>query len=333
MEFFFTYTIPVELTLGLTLSLILFLIAGLQQLWRPSSKMNKSHQEKRLLPLPPGRFGLPLIGETLEFLRTQKEGRPQKFFDDRIAGYGETLKTSIVGFPTVILASPAGNKTAFSNSHSLWPASMVSILGKESLIGNLSKSRSLRIRKALATFLRPESLQTYMSSVDVIVFTFIKLQFAGKSNVFLLPLMKKLTFSIACKVLVGRSDGKDQDMLLLPFATMVKGLLQIPIRIPGTRYHKALAASDEVKQHLQVWIDERRRDMASGLVTEQQEDIISGLLAYKDEHGEALADMEVKDNILMLLTAGHDTSTMAATMACKFLASNPHIMDEVYRGL
>ena len=34
--------------------------------------------------------------------------------------------------------------------------------------------------------------------------------------------------------------------------------------------------------------------MASCLVTEQQ-DILSGLLTYKDEHGEALADKEVKD--------------------------------------
>ena len=100
-------------------------------------------------------------------------------------------------------------------------------------------------------------------------------------------------------------------MLLLPFATMVKGLLQIPIRIPGTTYQKDLAASDELRKHLQVWINERKRDMVSGLVTEQQ-DILPGLLTYKDEHGEALADSEVKDNILLLLTAGHDTTTVAA---------------------
>ena len=251
--------------------------------------------------------------------------------DDRISAYGETFKTSLVSFPMVVLASPLGNKAAFSNTYRSWHASVISVLGDESLTGCVGH-RATRIRNALMVFLRPEALQRYTSRADRIALAFIRDHLEGESKVALFPLMKKLMFTIACEVLVGRRDREDQDKLHRPFDTMVEGLFQLPINIPGTAYSKAIAASDAIRKHLQVWIDERRRDMAAGLVT-GQEDILSGFLEYRDEHGEPFSDKAIKDNILTLLFAGHDTSTSVATIACKYLASNPDIMEEVYRGL
>ena len=325
----FTPTIPVELIVWVTLSLLLF-IAGLHQLWRSSSKKKNKSQQGKKLPLPPGRFGLPFVGETLEFLGSLRKGVPWQFFDDRIAAYGETFKTSLLASRTVVLAGPLGNKTVFSNTYTSWPASVVSVLGDESLTGCVGH-RATRIRNALMVFLRPEALQRYTSRADRIALAFIRDHLEGESKVALFPLMKKLMFTIACEVLVGRRDREDQDKLHRPFDTMVEGLFQLPINIPGTAYSKAIAASDAIRKHLQVWIDERRRDMAAGLVT-GHEDILSGFLAYKDEHGQPFSDKEVKDNILTLLCAGHETSASVATMAGKYLAANPNIMDEVYRG-
>ena len=320
-----TSTIPVELIVGVTLSLLL--IAALQKLWRPSSILkNKSQQQDKKLPLPPGRLGLPFIGETLESLGAQRKGNLWKFFDDRISAYGETFKTSLMASPTIVLASPSGNKAAFSNSYSAWPTSVVSVLGNESITACVGH-RATRIRNAFMQFLRPESLQRHTSRADLIALAFIRDHIEGKSKVALFPLVKKLMFTIACEVLIGRGDRKDQDVVHGPLDTMVKGLFQLPINIPGTAYSKAIAASDAIRKQLQVWIDERRRDMVS-----EHADILSGFLDYTDEQGEPFSDKQVKDNILTLLFAGHDTSTSVATMACKYLASNPHIMDQVYRG-
>ena len=180
-------------------------------------------------------------------------------------------------------------------------------------------------------FLRPESLQRYTSRVDLIALAFIRDDLEGKCRVTLFPLMKKLLFSIACEVFFGRGDREDQDMLRGLFDTMVKGFAQLPINIPGTPYSKAHAASDAIRKHLQVWIEKRRRDMDAGLVT-GHEDILSGFLCYRDEQGEPFSDKAIKDNILTLLFAGHDTGSSVTTMTCKYLASNPHIMDQVYRG-
>ena len=330
MEFLTYNAILVAIIIGVSLPL-LFLIAGLLQLWRPSSNLkNKSQQEKKL-PLPPGRLGLPFIGESLEFIGTQKKGIPRKFIDDRISAYGDIFKTSLIASPTIVLARPSGNKAAFSSSYSVWPISVVSVLGNESLMSCVGPPAT-RIRNALMLFLRPESLQRYTSRVDHITLAFIRDHIEGKSKVALFPLMKKLMFTIACEVLIGRGDRKDQDVVHGPLDTMVKGLFQLPINIPGTPYSKAHAASDAIRKQLQVWIDERRRDMDAGLVT-GHEDILSGFLCYRDEQGEPFSDKAIKDNILTLLFAGHDTSSSVATMTCKYLASNPDIMDQVYKGL
>ena len=321
--------IPVELIIGLIMSLPLF-IAGLQQLWRSSSKKDK-HQHEKKLPLPPGRLGLPFIGETLELWRASLQGLPWKFMDDRISAYGETFKTRLLGFPAVVLASPLGNKAAFSNVHISLPPSILAVLGTESVIGHVGAHATL-LRKAVTMLMRPESLQRYTNRVDLIILGFIREHFEAKSEVILGPLMKKLTFSIACEVLLGLADIKEQDRLFLHFDTMVKGMMQMPINIPGTRYHKAVAESNAIRKQFQSWINERKRDIDAGSIPEYP-DILSGVLAYMDKHGKPLSDKEVKDNILFLLFANYDAATVVATMTCKYLASDPHIMDEVYRGL
>ncbi|OWM70186.1 hypothetical protein CDL15_Pgr026036 [Punica granatum] len=65
--------------------------------------------------LPPGRFGWPLVGEMMEFLRANWEGCPDKFVRDRVERYGSTMfRTCVFGEPMVFLCGSAGNKFLFS---------------------------------------------------------------------------------------------------------------------------------------------------------------------------------------------------------------------------
>jgi cytochrome P450 family 26 subfamily A len=48
--------------------------------------------------LPPGSKGWPIIGETLEYLSTARNGVPEKFVADRRKKYdAKVFKTSLVG--------------------------------------------------------------------------------------------------------------------------------------------------------------------------------------------------------------------------------------------
>lgn len=311
----------------LTFSAGILFLSFVFQLWRSSKKRINGK------PLPPGRFGLPFIGETLDFLQTQKRNKSWEFVEKRATEYGEVFKTSLIGDPTVCASSPAGNKMVFTNENKLvnvsWPGSVIDVLGKRSLIA-LKGEEAKRIRNAVMTFLRPEALQMYTTRADANVRRFMERYWEGKEQVKVYPLMKRFAFSLACELLMSRYDEKEQQMLEEPFTTMMKGILQLPINLPGTRYRKAMSAAKMLRSTFQKWLDERRKDLEQGKVAADH-DLLTCLLTFRDENGQGLTDEDMNDNILLLLFAGHDTSLVVTTMVCKFLAENPTVFEEVWK--
>jgi hypothetical protein len=55
------------------------------------------------VPLPPGRLGLPLVGETLAFLKN-----PFAFLEERRARHGKVFKSNIVGRRVVFISGLEG---------------------------------------------------------------------------------------------------------------------------------------------------------------------------------------------------------------------------------
>ncbi|CAL9008337.1 unnamed protein product, partial [Prunus brigantina] len=67
--------------------------------------------------LPSGSFGLPLIGESISFIRrAQKQDKTDEWIQTRIRKYGPVFKTSLMGSKTVVLTGQAGNRFVFSGS-------------------------------------------------------------------------------------------------------------------------------------------------------------------------------------------------------------------------
>jgi cytochrome P450 len=89
------------------------------------------------------------------------------------------------------------------------------------------------------------------------------------------------------------------------------------VRGPGSpwqRMHRARAQLDRV---LFAEIDRRRTTGERGC------DILSLLLDATDEDGSALSDAELRDQVMTLLFAGHDTTTSTVTFLFYELACNP----------
>jgi len=61
-------------------------------------------------------------------------------------------------------------------------------------------------------------------------------------------------------------------------------------------------------------IEERRSSAAS------RDDLLSRLLAARDEDGERMSDRQVRDEVLTLFVAGHETTATALAWACERLA-------------
>jgi len=284
--------------------------------------------------VPPGKFGWPLIGETLDFLGCQRRGAPHEFFHSRMKKYGNVFSTSLVGHPTVAFCSPEGHRFLFTNENKLvvlsWPKSVSKILGKS--LNNTSGDDAKRLRRMLMTFLRPEGLQKFVGRVDSLTKRQMAEYWMGKDEVTVLPLIKHYAFTLACDLFASITDPDDVQRLSSNFKVLQKGLLQIPIDLPGTRHNKAKHAANAIRKQLDDVLRKRRIALQEAKASPEQ-DLFSFLLSHVDERGEkeSLTDEEVKDNFILLLFAGHDSTTATITGLLKFLAENPDCYDRVLK--
>ena len=105
--------------------------------------------------LPPGSFGFPLLGESVSFVRAQKQDRTDEWMQTRIDKYGPMFKTSLLGSKMVVLTGQAGNRFVFSGSDNgisfNQPSTVAKILGKYNLF-EISGPQHKLIRGAISNF-------------------------------------------------------------------------------------------------------------------------------------------------------------------------------------
>ncbi|MFS7913090.1 putative cytochrome P450 [Helianthus anomalus] len=114
------------------------------------------------------------------------------------------------------------------------------------------------------------------------------------------------------------------------FNILLQGIIGIPIDFPGTRFHSSKKAASAIRTELLTIIKERRVEMEEGKASSSQ-DLLSHLLTSSDENGRYLTEMEIANNILILLFAGYDTSTVTITLLMKRLGEHPHAYDKVLK--
>jgi cytochrome P450 len=141
--------------------------------------------------------------------------------------------------------------------------------------------------------------------------------------------MRELTFEVICRAVFGVADaGRVEQLRAALLAVLESGalfLMPAPLRAdlgplsPGGRLARQLRAADAL---IYEEIAERRR--ASEL--EGREDVLSLLLAARDEDGRAMTDPELRDELVTMLLAGHETTATGLAFAVDQLLRNPTVL-------
>ena len=280
--------------------------------------MTVSQSNFNSLPEPPGGKGLPFVGETIAFFRD-----PQ-FNQKRIAKYGKVYKTNIFGRPTVMMIGSEANTFLFRNENkyvaSTWPKSTRILLGKESLAVRSGDFHTTR-RQLLYQAFQPRALSSYIPTMEKITEEYLQ-KWEREQTLTWYPQLRNYTFDIACNLFVG-TDGGSQTAIGHYFEDWCAGLFSIPISLPWTAFGKALKARKKLLKSLEEIIIKRQQADNPG------EDAL-GLLIQAEEDGKSLSLEELKDQILLLLFAGHETLTSAIASFCLLTAQHPDILQKLY---
>ena len=99
------------------------------------------------------------------------------------------------------------------------------------------------------------------------------------------------------------------------------------LRGPGSPWRKMTSSRAVLDEIVFGEIARRRADPDS-----DRQDILSLLVGARGEGGEAFSDREIRDQVMTLMFAGHDTSTSTVTFMLHELARHPEALAQPARG-
>jgi cytochrome P450 len=92
---------------------------------------------------------------------------------------------------------------------------------------------------------------------------------------------------------------------------------------PGKSWSPMARMRDRIDRSLYALIRERRADPEVA----EREDVLSMLIGARDEQGEPMTDQELRDELVTLLLAGHETTATALAWAVELLLTHPDTLD------
>ncbi len=211
------------------------------------------------------------------------------------------------------------------------------ILGDRSVL-LLDGSEHLRHRRLMLPHLHGKRMQAYADTIRDATDREIDSWPVGEPFP-LMPSMQSLTLQVIMSAVFGYRPGAESDQLRTRLRAMIEPLAQprgIPLmmilgrlgasnRGAAQRFAASRKAVDEV---LYAEIERRRAepDLA------ERDDVFSALLLAEDEDGERLSDREVRDELVTLLLAGHETTATGLAWTFDLLLHSPRVLERARDG-
>jgi hypothetical protein len=257
--------------------------------------------------------------------------RPEWLMETGRAQCGDLFTLQLPFGPIVVVCDPAAIKAVFTGDPQVLRAGegnrpLEPVVGPESLL-LLDGARHLRRRRLVLPPLHGERLQGYAADIARLAREDLATWPIGTPFA-LEPRMRAITLAVIVRVVFGIEEGDRAAALrdLIPRLLPDGGLSSL-ILLPALRrdfgpwwpWRHFLAARAAVDALLYAEIAERRDDPALA----ERTDVLSLLLQARDEDGAPLTDAELRDELMTLLLAGHETTATALAWTFELLHRHP----------
>ena len=264
--------------------------------------------------------------------------RPAAFLQRVHARYGDpvTIRTYWADEPMVLFSAPAAVREIFRLDPALAPAGqsweyLRPFAGEHSILV-LDGEEHLCERRLLQTPFHAERMRGFQPTVAELARREVG---TWSGRVVTLERMKRLTLEVILRVVFG-ARGEEE---IAPLREAVHGTLDsvrsmprmlamalvqrdFGPRSPWGRFRLAVERFDA----LLLDVVARRRAEPAG------DSMLALLLEARDEHGNPPTDRHLRDQLVALLVAGHDTSAASLAWAFERLARHPQVQARLREG-
>jgi len=255
--------------------------------------------------------------------------------------YGDlfTLRLSGIG-PLVAVGNPVLIKQVFTAD----PAVLVTgaqsplrrILGEHSLLA-LDGERHLAQRRLLLPSFKGDRVAAYETLIERIT----REELATWQDGTAFPVavsMQRITLRAILEAVFGATgpELRTLERLMPPFTALGSSLAHVPMLqrdVAGlTRWGKFLKLKEETHAVLDDLIENARVDAD----LEERSDVLAAMVQATHEDGSPMTNAEIRDQLVTMLAAGHETTAHTLSWAIERLARNPAVVaalaDEVDAG-
>lgn len=252
-----------------------------------------------------------------------------------------TLRLPPAGRKVVAVAEPGQIKDVFAGSPSVFHAGegndlLRPILGVHSLLLQ-DGAEHARARRLLTPAFGRREIAGYRGLVEEVTAQQLD-RWPRGGRVRAHELLNELTLEVILRVVFGATDSARLDRMrpIVARAVDASPVVMIGMMIPPLQrvgpWRREVRDLAEIAEFLQTQIDEARVD--PGL--DERKDLLALLVRASADDEQGLTDAEMRDQLVTLVAAGHETTATAMAWAMLELARHPEIQqrcsDEITAG-
>jgi cytochrome P450 family 135 len=283
--------------------------------------------------LPPGPRASP-VRQAVAWVR-----RPLGLLEDCRREFGDTFTLRLAGMPPlVMLSDPATIREVLTGDPRTLRsgeanAALQAALGRRSLL-LLDGDEHLRERRLLLPAFHGERMRRYGEVIAGVTEREVA-RWPGDRPLALGPAMRRIALEVIGRAVIGVDEPARLAALtralrrLLDATTRPARLLLLMTLQPGGPATRAWQRTSPTLRRVDALLyDEIARRRADGRGA-GREDILSLLLQARDEDGAPMGDGHLRDELMTLLVAGHETTATALAWAFERLVRHPAAYDRM----
>ncbi|MEH1975142.1 MAG: cytochrome P450 [Nostoc sp.] len=270
---------------------------------------------------------------------------PLEYMEACAKRYGDifTLRIGPVFSPQVFISNPQAIQQIFSTDPKQLDSGASAgikapLLGDQSLLALEGKPHQ-RQRKLLTPPLHGERMLAYGQLTRSITEQVISQWQVGESFA-VLPSVQTISLEVILRAVFGLVDGpryeKLKEVLLeilnpkQPFVTAMMFLFPSLQRDLGSwsPWGKFLNFREQIDELIYAEIQERKQQPDPS-----RTDILSLMMATRDEDGQSMTDVELRDELITLLVAGHETTATSLTWALYWIHHLPQVREKLLQEI